>query len=67
MFLSKTCFILELFKHDSQWMINTHENNINNFTQIVLPNEPDETKKNNMTQVNTFDCFYYDCYSGLMK
>lgn len=40
-------------------MANTHENNMNNVTQIVLPNQQDKLKKD-VPQVNNFECFYYN-------
>jgi len=50
-FFFKLIKILGLSEHDAHLMANTNENNMDNVTQIVLPNVQDKMKKD-IPQVN---------------
>lgn len=47
----KFILFIGLSEHDAQMMVDTHENNVDNVTQIVLPSSQDKIKKD-MPQVN---------------
>lgn len=53
-------FSLGLSEHDAQMMAETHENDIDNVTQIVLPSQQDKIKKD-IPQVNNQFVVYIIC------